>query len=426
MNICVLTHTYPRFEDDINAPFVEHLTEEIARRGNDISLLTAFDPAWSRRPEDHTIDLRTYKYIWPERLHILGYSRTIEGNVRFRKRVMALSPFLFAGAHRAFLKLVREKKPDILHAHWILPNGYIAARISRATGIPLLIQTHGSDVFTAERNPLFRHMARSAASRAAFITCPSPDMIRRMGALGIDTGKIGLVPNAVQADFAADVTDEEAIELKKSLGVPPGNLVVLAMGRMVEVKGFSFLLDAFVKVTGERDDVTLVLAGGGVLYDELLSLVRERGMTDRVIMPGAVMRDRVPAYYRIADVFVVPSVRHESGAVDGLPVVVPEAMAAGLPVVASEVGGIPVLIRDGGNGILVAERDSTGIARAVLKLLGDRDLRVRFGERSKRIIADAVNYRTVAEHFIDLYRAIAFEHKPAAGLPPFEIPTGDA
>ncbi|MFC1485402.1 glycosyltransferase [Candidatus Latescibacterota bacterium] len=426
MNICVLTHTYPRFPDDINAPFVEHLMEEIARQGNEISVLTAFDPAWNRCPDDHTVDLRTYRYIWPERLHILGYSRTIEGNVRFRKRIMILSPFLFAGAYRAFLKLVREKKPDILHAHWILPNGFIAARVSRVTGVPLLIQTHGSDVFTAEQNPLFRWMARTAASQAAFITCPSPDMIRRMGAVGIDTGKIGLVPNAVQADFAADVSDKQAAALKTSLGIPPGNLVVLAMGRMVHVKGFSYLLDAFKRVAAKRSDVTLVLAGGGVLYDDLRTLARESGMADRVVMPGTVMRNQVPVYYRMADVFVVPSVRHESGAVDGLPVVVPEAMAAGLPVVASEIGGIPVLIRDGVNGILVAERDSAGIAGAVLKLLGNRDLRDRFGERSRHIIRDAVNYRTVAEYYRKLYHTIAFERKQAADLPPFEIPSGDA
>jgi glycosyltransferase involved in cell wall biosynthesis len=425
MNICVLTHTYPRFPDDINAPFVEHLVEEIARQGEAVSVLTAYDPAWRRTPGDHTVDLRTYRYIWPERLHILGYSRTIEGNVRFRKRVMLLSPFLFAGAYRAFSALVREKKPDLLHAHWILPNGWIAAQVSKRTGVPLLVTTHGSDVFTAEKNPLFGHMARSAAAQAHSITAPSPDMIARLGALGIDTGKIGLVPNAVQADFAETVTAAEVSALRDRLGIPADDMVVLAMGRMVHVKGFPYLLEAFAAVARNHERVRLVLGGGGVLYEDMRKLARDLGIGEQVIMPGPVMRNDVPVYYRMADLFVVPSVRHESGAVDGLPVVVPEAMAAGLPVVASNVGGIPVLIRDGSNGILVPERDVGAIAEAIRRLLADGDLRRRFGERSRAIVREAVNYPALAGHFRNLYRGIAVQRKKAEELPSFRIPGGD-
>ena len=179
MKVCTLTHTYPRFSGDINAPFVEQLMEHIARLGVDVLVLTAYDPAWNRVSGDHTVDLRTYRYVWPESLHILGYSRTIEGNVRFRKRVLALAPFLFLAAHRAFLRLVRVQKPDMLHAHWILPNGYIAAQVSRTTGVPLIIQLHGSDVFTAEKNALFRWMARFAARQAAYIVSPMRPAARK-------------------------------------------------------------------------------------------------------------------------------------------------------------------------------------------------------------------------------------------------------
>ena len=199
MKVCTLTHTYPRFPNDINAPFVEHLMEHIARLENDVSVLTAYDPEWNRTPGDHNVDLRTYRYILPDRLHILGYSRTIEGNIKFRKRMLMLSPFLFIFAHRAFLRLVKEKKPDIIHAQWILPNGFIAGHISRITGIPLLIQLHGSDVFTAEKNALFRSMARYAASHADYIVSPSPDLTARLGALGID--KSGLFPMQLNPTF---------------------------------------------------------------------------------------------------------------------------------------------------------------------------------------------------------------------------------
>ena len=421
MRVCTLTHTYPRFPDDINAPFVEQLIEHIARQGNDVSVLTAYDPEWRRLPGDHTVDLRTYRYIWPESLHILGYSRTIEGNVRFRKRVLALSPFLFIAAYRAFLNLVKEKNPGILHAHWILPNGFIAGKVSRATGIPLIIQLHGSDVFTAEKNALFRSMARSAASQARYIVSPSPDLTERLSAIGIDRTKIGLVPNTVEADFGSCITGEDTAELRKKLKIPEEHIVVLAMGRMVHVKGFNYLLEAFQRVAGEIPGVTLVLAGDGILFDDMRKLAERLGIGGRVIMPGAVMRESVPVYFKMADIFVIPSVRHESGAVDGLPVVVPEAMAAGLPVVGSDLSGIPVLVKSGKNGILVKERDVDGLAEAILKLISDPETRKAFGERSRRVIQESVNYGSVAEYFSSLYEEIALNETAAQNIPPFKI-----
>ena len=421
MKVCTLTHTYPRFTGDINAPFVEQLMEHIARRGVEVSVLTAYDPAWNRVSGDHTVDLRTYRYVWPESLHILGYSRTIEGNVRFRKRVLALAPLLFLAARHAFLRLVRERKPDMLHAHWILPNGYIAAQVSRATGVPLIIQLHGSDVFTAEKNALFRQMARFAARQAAYIVSPSPDLTARLGAIGIDTGKVGLVPNTVEASFSIDVSADDVRELREKLAIPPHHCIVLAMGRMVHVKGFDYLLEAFSAVAREHSDVTLVLAGGGVLLDSMKERAHLLGISERVVMPGAVMRDDVPRYFRMADLFVAPSIRHESGAVDGLPVVVPEAMAAGLPIVASDVGGIPVLVKDGKTGFLVRERDAAALAAAIGRLIADSGLRREFGDRGRRIVERSVNYDTVADYFVALYDAIAVKKTPPERIPPFEI-----
>jgi len=422
MKICTLTHTYPRFPDDINAPFVEKLMEHIAHKGNEVSVITAYDPEWNRKDGDHTVDLRTYRYIWPDRLHILGYSRTIEGNIRFRKRVLLLSPLLFFSAYRAFLKLVKKKKPDILHAHWILPNGFIAAHVSKVTKVPLLIQTHGSDVFTAEKNALFRSMARYAAAQAHYIISPSPEHTTRLGAIGIDTRKIGLVPNTVEADFSSGVASNDTDRLKVSLGIPRDHLVVLAMGRMVYVKGFDYLIEAFQKVVGEYQNTTLVLAGDGVLYKDLKGISEKLGIQNRVIMPGAVMRPDVPIYFKMADIFAVPSIRHESGAVDGLPVVVPEAMAAGLPVIASDLSGIPVLIKDGYNGKLVKERDVDGIADAIKNMLDNHNLRKQFGERSRRIIKKSVNYDNISDYFLMLYREIVIKKTSAGEIPAFIIP----
>jgi glycosyltransferase involved in cell wall biosynthesis len=245
---------------------------------------------------------------------------------------------------------------------------------------------------------------------------PSPDLLGRIGALGIDTGKIGIVPNTVESNFCAGVSDKDISALRNRLGVAAGNRVGLAMGRMVHVKGFDHLLVAFARIAGEYPDITLVLAGGGVLFDDMRRRADELGFSARVIMPGPVTREEVPEYFRMANIFVVPSVKHESGAVDGLPVVIPEAMAAGLPIIASAVGGIPVLVRNDCNGILVPQRDPEALADAMRRLLSDTGLCRRYGERARNIVECSVNYGAVAEHFNRLYREIA------AGIPPESLP----
>ncbi|MBT4483425.1 MAG: glycosyltransferase family 4 protein, partial [Candidatus Latescibacteria bacterium] len=247
------------------------------------------------------------------------------------------------------------------------------------------------------------------------------DLTERLGAIGIDTKKIGLVPNAVEADFSGDVTDEAVGKLKSTLDIPTDHTVVLAVGRMVYVKGFNYLLEAFARVIGEIPDVTLVLAGGGMLLNEMKELAGRLGIGDRVRIPGAVMRDEVPVYFKMADIFVTPSIRHESGAVDGLPVVVPEAMAAGLPVIGSDLSGIPVLVRDGSNGALVKERDVKGLAEAMKMLIRNPAKRRAYGERSKQIIKNSVNYGNIAGYLSTLYREIAQNRTPAEDITPFEI-----
>ena len=426
MKVCTLTHTYPRFVGDINAPFVEHLMEHIAREDVEVSVLTAYDPEWNRKKEEKGIELRTYRYIWPERFHILGYSRTIEGNVRFKKRMLLLSPLLFIFAFIKYFRQVRKKKPDVLHAHWILPNGFISALVSLFTRVPLLIQLHGSDVFTAEKNILFRLMALFAASKARYIVSPSQNLTERLNNLSIFkknkiTNKTGFVPNTVQANFLKDVTDEKVTELRKKHGIPEGSTVLLAMGRMVYVKGFDYLLKAFKKVAQKNNNAILILAGGGVLFDEMKKLAKDLEISDRVIMPGAVMRNEVPVYFKLADMFIIPSITHESGAVDGLPVVVPEAMAASLTIIASKIGGIPDLVKDGELGILVEERNTEELANAMTKLINEPNLRDTYGKKSRLIIENTVNYTAVAKHFVKIYNAIIDKKLSVDSFPKFDI-----
>jgi glycosyltransferase involved in cell wall biosynthesis len=124
------------------------------------------------------------------------------------------------------------------------------------------------------------------------------------------------------------------------------------------------------------------------------------------VLTGAADRTEIPAYMAAADVVAVPSVRF-GGYVDGLPNVALESMAAGKPLVASSVGGLPELVRDGENGLLVDEKDAHALAEALVTLAGDRDLRLRLGAAGRAEIGSTRSWDAVAERFVQIYRDVA-------------------
>ncbi|HEY63638.1 MAG TPA: glycosyltransferase family 4 protein, partial [Caldilineae bacterium] len=143
MHIGVLTHNYPRFPGDFSGTFVEALCEELAAQGQRVTVLAPYDPAY-RRPMDGRVRIRLYRYAWPDRLHRLGYMRTMRSDLALNLDAYLLSPALFAAGIVAVARWVRRARPDILHAHWVLPNGFIGAVVGRWLHIPLVISIPGS------------------------------------------------------------------------------------------------------------------------------------------------------------------------------------------------------------------------------------------------------------------------------------------
>lgn len=409
MKVCVLTHTYPRFPGDTNGPFVEHLSESIQKLGHHVTVLTAYDSAFNRGTDDHKVDLRTYKYIFPDRLHILGYSRTIEADIKLKKRVFLLAPLLFLCSFLSLFKLGKEKNPDVIHAHWILPNGFIGALVSRILKIPLVITLHGSGVFTAERNIVFGWLAKVAFRRAGRIASCSPDLRDRLIRMGADPDKIVLVPNGTNPqDFEIVPGGSAAVwELRSKLGIPAGNKIILAVGRLVYKKGFEYLLRAVPSVLARRKDISVIVAGEGELANALRTLASELGIMHHILFPGRVLRGEIPSYFALCDIFVMPSIRDEKGNIDGLPVVVLEAMAAGKPVVASKISGIPLAVTHHESGLLVEERSPLQIAEALLELLDSDGMRERFGATGRRRIETELNWARIAERMVELFQCVS-------------------
>jgi glycosyltransferase involved in cell wall biosynthesis len=402
VKICVLTHNYPRFSGDISGTFIEALCEQLAAPGHDVHVLTPYDPRFARDESDGRAILHTYRYIIPDSLHRLGYMQTMRGDVAMKRSAYFLSPFLFLFGFLACWRLVRRVRPDVLHAHWVLPNGFIAALVSHLTGTPLVVSLPGSDVFMAGRNRLFGWMARVAFARAALLTANSADLRDEAVRLGADPARFALIiygvdPQALRPD------SEGVAELRSRLGLDDA-VVVLGVGRFVHKKGFDVLIRAMPGLAAKFPQVRAVLVGDGDLREEWAALARQLGVAGRVLFTGIVPRDRINVYYNMADVFTMPSVVRPA---DGLNVCVVDALACGRPVVASDVAGNPLVIRDGEDGYLVPQDDPAALAEALGRLAADTELRRQMGQRARRMAVEEFSWRAIARRYLEIFQGIA-------------------
>lgn len=296
-------------------------------------------------------------------------------------------------------RIMQQRRFDLVHAHWIVPNGIGALMLDPR--VPLALGLHGSDVFMAEK-PWMRRVAGMTLKRATLLTGCSPELVRRVCDLGFPESASRVIPYGVDIETFSP-GPEVADGWRRRLGIPVDATLALTVGRMVSKKGYDVLVGALPMLLEGDPSVHVVFAGEGDRRQEW-SRETER-FSDRVHFPGAVLHDTLPDLYRAADLFVLPAVHDRKGNVDGLPNVILEAMASGLPVVASSISGIPLAIENGREGLLVAEGDVEDLAVGLLRLASDRRRRETMGAAARKKAESQLTWDAVAALYRDGYVA---------------------
>jgi glycosyltransferase involved in cell wall biosynthesis len=397
LDLLFLTQTYPRFEGDTAGPFIRDLARGLVRGGDRLTVLTPHAEGVPAAWDDGGVEVVSFRYA-PERHEVLGYGRSLEADERVKGKAALAAPLYALAAHRAIRRQLGERRCDLVHAHWIVPNGLVAAAVG--ANVPLAIGLHGSDVFLAEK-PGVRTLAGWALSRARLLTGCSPELVERVRALGFPAERSRVIPYGVDVEAFSPLPERRAI-WRRRLGIPDGAPLLLGVGRMATKKGFQVLIEILPSLLGEFPDLHVVLAGGG----DLLAGFRAAAApwAGRVHFPGPVLRDTLPDLFRAADLFVLPAVHDGKGNVDGLPNVILEAMASGLPVVASGISGIPLAVEEGRTGRLVAERDPAALLSALRGLLAEPDAARSMGERGRRKAVAELTWDAVAARYREGYR----------------------
>lgn len=407
MNILMLTSSYPKYAGETTAPFIEEIAAGMVRRGHTVHILAPFHPELRRAPVERGVHLHFYRYSPHPALNVYGYAESLRADIGLRGAALAAAPLALAASLRGILALTARQRFDLLHVHWVLPNGLPAALAAYLRGMPLVVSMHGSDVYLAGKAWPLSLTAAAIFRRAGAITACSADLYERALRLGASFTRTEVTPYGVNAH--AFRPDPRAGGLVRAeLGLAEDTRLIVAMGRMVHKKGFSYLIDALPRIRAAHPQARLVLAGYGDLLEELKQRAERLGVADAVLFPGQLPRDRAARYVAAADVYVVPSVRDDAGNIDGLPNTLLEGMGAARPIVATNIAGIPDVVGDGIHGLLTPERDAAALASAIGRLLSDGDLAARLGEAARRRVLDELSWDVTAARFEAAYhRAIA-------------------
>jgi glycogen(starch) synthase len=298
-----------------------------------------------------------------------------------------------AAAMRAMTGAMRGFAPDVLHVECFSVNGVFAAALARLHRRPLVVSLQGETVMDDhdiyERSTSLRLGLRFGLRTARTVTGCSQFTLDDAARFGLRSGDGVVVPNGVEVD---DAVEPVAVEL-------PLRRFVLAMGRVVEKKGFDLLIDAFDVVAEGHPDVGLVIGGDGAARATLMEQVKRLGLEGRVLLPGRFSRGNVRWATESASAFVLPS------RVEPFGIVVLEAMAAGLPVVVSSRGGAGEIVRDGVDGLVVDPFDRTALASAIGRVISDGAERDRFiASGRERVLA--YDWPLITQRYVKIYEDV--------------------
>ncbi len=366
---------------------------ELSRRLSDAFDVTVLAPRSPGCLEYEMMDeLRIIRFAYCFRRweNLATHGGGILSRLRANRLNYLLVPLFLGGQLWALVRLLRRDSFDIIHAHWLIPQGLVAviARWLARRPLPLVCTSHGSDLF-ALRGRLLQRLKRWVIDRCQMLTVVSSAMRSVVVAMGVDPGKIAVISMGVDLHHRFTLDS----------GVIRNTHELLFVGRLVEKKGLQVLLEAVPMVLIEHPEARLKVVGSGPLAEKLRCQAQAFGIADRVNFLGMVAQAELPALYQQATLFVAPFRVTDSGDQEGLGLVLVEALGCGCPVIASDLPAVRDVIDDGESGLLVVRDDPCALAAAVCRLLDYPELRDALAARGRQHCLEHFDWSGVATRY---------------------------
>ena len=389
--ILVLTSTFPRWPGDTEPPFVLHLCRRLTKHYKVHVLAPGAAGAQSETIYEG-ISVTRYRYFIPF-WETLAYRGGILANLKQDKRRYGLIPFFVLFQTLAILKLVRLYRFDLVHAHWIIPQGACALSASLLTNKnfpPLLCTSHGGDLYGLRGRPLVWSKSR-ILRKAAAVTAVSQNMKNDILAYGIEPNILHVIPMGV--DLLTQFTPPHNRGTTRS---------ILFVGRVVEKKGLRYLIEAMPRILEKHPDVKLRVAGDGQELSSMKKLVNQLGVAGNTEFLGAVINEALPALYQTADVVVFPSIVAADGDREGFGLVLVEALGCECAVVATDLPAMRDIVKDEETALIIRQKDAQQIAEKVIHLFNDSKLRQELGANGRRYVLERYDWEVIAIKYSEL------------------------
>ena len=393
MNVCFVTPEYFPISGGTGA-YVYYLSYNLQKLGHNIHVV-------ARDQQDSTITINGIQVHY-----VKGVGNALTRYWRFAR-----------SASKRIKELNKQNSFDIIHSNLpLVPSFAIPNDSAKAIVCAVHSTWKGEAIVTKRDNPkelnpneksmlrfnfVLRKYEKKLMKRSDALIAVSKYTVNELTELyGIEKNKIHVIYNGV--DTERFKPRPNSIELRKEFGLDPEKKMVLFVGRLYHRKGIDTLLRSVPPILKEYRNVKFVISGTGFKQKEesLYALVKELNIEEHVTFLGYVSDEKLPLLYSASDIFVLPAIY------ENFPFAILEAQATGLPVISTNVGGIPEFLVDNENGFVIEPRDPIQLTQKMLALLQDPKLAKTMGNRGRKLIEEKFDWNIITNQVIDLYHKL--------------------
>ncbi len=296
--------------------------------------------------------------------------------------------------------ILHDFTPHIIHTHTATPDGYTGLLLKKRYKIPMVCSLRGSDInLYPFRDKLTMFITKKVLSNADQIISVSHALEKTAEEIVMPLKQIRVLHNG--CDFINNsFKEDDRVKIRKNIGISDNESVIIFVGALMRDKGVYELINAFTKISAKHPAVQLIILGEGPENNSLNKIISNNRLNNKIHLIGSHPHDEVYLWLKASDLFVLPTYN------EGLPNALLEAMACGLPVIASKVGGIPEVVKDGENGILIAAKNAGALYQALDQMLLNVNLSKGMGKKGKELIENEFTWESNAKKMTDLYESL--------------------
>jgi len=328
-------------------------------------------------------------------VHLISFNNPSINGIKFHKITTHFPnlKFRYLFILNQVKKMIRKINPDVLHSHYVLTNGFLGAY----SGFhPFVVSVWGSDVLVSTNSRIYRWMVKFALKRTDLVTCDAEHIKEPLMKLGASPKKIILIYYGT--DIKKFNPKQRSKELRERLRIFDSPMII-SLRNLELIYDIKSLIASIPLVLKKIPETKFVIVGNGSQEAGLKRLAKSLGISNSIRFVGMIPNDEVPIYLASADVYVSTSLSDA-----GLASSTAEAMACELPVIITDFGDNRKWVEDGINGFLIPTKDPESLAKNIIYLLENKDIRIKFGKINRKIVKERLDYYKEMERMERFYK----------------------